>query len=239
MRETVSAVLFDLDNTLIDFLEPLNAWAEAWAARAAPDRSEAVAEALVAATLDGPEDPERGLARVTERFGISDRACSATEHAWTAYEEALTPYPGVCGLLAECRRRGWRLGVVTDAPRERAWHRLNGTGLAAAFRTIVTRDDTPRGKAGPEPFHQALDALEVAPSEAAMVGDWPAYDVRWPRRLGMRAVLAGWGQDEDDPRAKAEAPACPIAGSPSEVPGILEEPAVTGARTAPAQARLV
>jgi len=236
MRETVDAVLFDLDNTLIDFLEPLEAWAQAWATCAVPDRRDEVARALIDATLDGREDPERGLERVADRFDVNGRAQEATERAWAAYEEALTPYPGVCGLLAECRRRGWALGVVTDAPRERAWHRLHGTELAPAFQAVVARDDSPDGKAGPEPFHQALDALDVAPGDAAMVGDWPAYDVRWPRRLGMRAVLAGWGQDPSDPRTREEAPACPVAGAPSEVPGLLADP--PAAAEGPRQARL-
>lgn len=229
MQPSTAAVLFDLDNTLIPFLDPLNAWARTWAAHAAPERENAVAQALVDATLDGREDPERGLSRVAGRFGLHERAREATEAAWTAYEDAVRPYRGVCGLLAECRRRGWTLGVVTDAPRERAWHRLRATELAGAFQVIVTRDDTPDGKAGPEPFRQALDAIDVEPGNAAMVGDWPAYDVKWPRRLGMRAVLAGWGQSDDDPRAKASAPACPVAGTPSEVPGILAEPVRRGA----------
>lgn len=221
MDDTPEAVLFDLDNTLIPFMAPLRAWATAWAGTAAPDDAPAVADALVQATLDGEEDPARGLERVPERFDLAGDPDEATARAWSAYEDALAPYPGVCGLLADLVRRDVSLGIVTDAPRERAMHRLTGTGLAHAFEVIVTRDETPKGKQGPEPFELALSVLEHAPRRAVMIGDWPAYDVEWPHRLGMRAVLAGWGIDPTDPRARVDELPCPIAGAPSEVPGIL------------------
>lgn len=222
MRDGPDTVLFDLDNTLVPFLDPLDAWADAWAATAASEdiRSE-VREALIEATLDGREDPGRGVEHAVDRFDLRAPRAQADAVAREAYREALSPYPGVCGLLAEIKQRDLAVGVVTDAPRERALHRLDATDLAPAFDVIVTRDDTPNGKEGPEPFEIALSVLEKAPEQAVMIGDWPAYDVLWPRRLGMRAVLAGWGADPDDPRTGTGAPPCPVAGSPSEVTGIL------------------
>lgn len=224
MRSYPTAVLFDLDNTLVPFLGPLNRWARAWADEAAPSGArEQVASALVSATLDGPEDPERGVAHVLERFDLGEVAEPASAAAERAYAEAVEPYPGVCGLLGELWRSDRSLGVVTDAPRQRAMLRLEGAGLARLFDVIVTRDETPRGKRGPEPFDLALGVLDAEPSQAAMIGDWPAFDVAWPQRLGMQAVLAGWGVDPDDPRASDGTPPCPVAGHPSEVPDLLAD----------------
>lgn len=242
MTDAPEAVLFDLDNTLVPFLDPLDAWAAAWArAAAAPDRVDEVKDALMAATLDGPEDPDRAVARVTDRFDLAGPVEHADAVAEKAYRDALSPYPGVCGVIAEIKRRGLALGVVTDAPRARAMHRLTATDLVHAFDVIVTRDDTPDGKQGPEPFETALSVLGHRPERAVMIGDWPAYDVAWPRRLGMRAVLAGWGADPDDPRTGTGAPPCPVAGSPSEITTILFETparARARARTAGGQAAL-
>lgn len=236
------AVLFDLDNTLIPFMEPLCAWASAWAKTAAEPKHHAkVTRELVEATLDGREDPQRGVDRVVERWDLAHQRDAAEDRAQRAYQQALSPYPGVCGLLGELDQRGTTLGVVTDAPRERAMHRLTQTQLAGVFDVIVTRDETPDGKRGPEPFHLALSVLDHNPRQAAMIGDWPAYDVEWPQRLGMRAVLAGWGQDPEDPRASFEDPPCPVAGSPSEVTTMLFEPRPRGhahPRSTPNQAQI-
>lgn len=221
MKDRLDCVLFDLDNTLIPFMRPLKAWAHAWAQKAAPDDAETVADELIHATLDDGEDPERGIQRMAQRLDLNGATQDATEHAWDAYEDAIAPYPGVCGLLATLKREGLALGIVTDAPRERAWHRLTSTQLAHAFQVIVTRDDTPDGKQGPEPYQQALSVLDASPRSATMIGDWPKYDVRWPRRLGMQAILARWGYDPHDPRSDGEAPACPVATAPSEIPDML------------------
>lgn len=233
----LDCVLFDLDNTLLPFMQPLQAWARTWARTAAPGREDEVARELVQATLEHKEDPVNGIEEVTVRNDLPGDLQEADEKAHEAYDDALAPYPGVCELLATLQREGYTLGVVTDAPRDRAMHRLESTELCPVFRVIVTRDDTPRGKQGPEPFQQALSVLGARPEKAAMVGDWPAYDVRWPRRLGMRAILAAWDQDPEDPRSQEHAPPCPVASAPSEVPDLLDDgpvkgPTVRGSRQA-------
>lgn len=228
MRRLPETVLFDLDNTLVPFLEPLRCWADAWARRAAgPDRRGLVADELVAATLDGPEDPLRGVEHVAERFELAVPPEEACEVAERAYREAVEPYPGVCGMLGDLWRADVTLGLVTDAPRDRALVRIDATGLTNVFDVIVTRDETPDGKQGPEPFELALSVLDGTPERSAMIGDWPAFDVAWPKRMGMQAILAGWGIDPDDPRSHGGSPPCPIAGHPSEVPDLLAENART------------
>lgn len=223
MRSYPNVVLFDLDNTLVPFLGPLHTWARSWAHEAVgPAESEPVARALIEATLDGPEDPKRGVQRVAERFGVEALEDAQAEAA-RAYRGAIEPYPGVCGLLGELWRAEVTLGLVTDAPEDRARVRLEAAGLERLFETVVTRDDTPEGKHGPEPFRLALADLDATATEAVMIGDWPAFDARWPLRLGMGAVLAGWGADPEDPRSPEGPPPCPVAGQPSEVPTILVE----------------
>lgn len=230
MRAYPEIVLFDLDNTLIPFLRPLTAWADAWAdAAAPPGQQDRVAQALVSGTLDGPEDPARGVRRVADRFELVCSPQRASAVAERAYQEAIEPYPGVCGMLGDLWRSETTLGLVTDAPRERAFLRLEAAGLERLFDVIITRDETPHGKRGPEPFHLALSVLEGSAREAAMVGDWPAFDVRWPKTLGMEAILATWGNDPDDPRTPSTGPACPVACHPSEVPQLLAD----GRRTVP------
>lgn len=210
----LEAVCFDLDNTLIPFFDPLRTWTNAWAQHAVlPCERSDVAEALIHHTLDGPEDRARAIQRVSERWRVNGARQPATERAEQAYRTALAPYPGIVHQLDELERSGYSLAVVTDAPRGRAIERLEATGLARRFETIITLDDTPRGKRGPEPFELALDRLGLPAHEVGMVGDWPVYDVRWPKRLGMRTVLARWGQagkpcarDRDAPWAIAETP---------------------------------
>jgi putative hydrolase of the HAD superfamily len=211
------AILFDLDNTLIPFLEPLRRWAEAWADEAHPQDPDPVREALLDATLDAREDPERAVREVADEWDLDDERQAATEAARRVYWRALTPYPGIRATLARLDHAGIPLGVVTDAPRERAAVRLSATQLTRRFDVIVTRDDTDGGKTNARPFHLALEDLDADPADALMVGDWPAFDVRWPNRIGMDTVLAAWGTGALPDHARCDTQPDHEAEDPREV----------------------
>lgn len=232
----LEAVLFDLDNTLIPFLGPLRRWARAWARAARPEEPDPVCEALLDITLDETEDPERAVRVVADAFDLLDEAEHASQQAQQVYWRALVPYPGVRAMLAQLARANTPMGIVTDAPRKRAATRLSATQLTRFFDVVVTRDDSEQGKQSPRPFWTALDELDVGPLHAVMVGDWPAFDIRWPNRIGMRSVLAGWGATALPEHAQCQAEAWFEADDPRQVSrlvvdGLIPETARTPAPT--------
>jgi HAD superfamily hydrolase (TIGR01549 family) len=219
----IDAALFDLDNTLIPFLGPLRRWAQAWAEHARPEEPDPVREALLDVTLDETEDPERAIRAVTDGFDLHDEEPAATDEARRVYWQALTPYAGIRGTLARLDRADVRLGIVTDAPRKRAAVRLSATQLTRFFDVIVTRDETDGGKTSPRPFDVALDELDTEPERALMVGDWPAFDIRWPNRMGMKSVLAGWGTGALPEQAQCKAEPWYEADEPREIRSLVLE----------------
>ncbi|PSG96778.1 hypothetical protein BRD56_08320 [Thermoplasmatales archaeon SW_10_69_26] len=238
-RNDIDVALFDLDNTLIPFLGPLRRWAQAWADEAHPEGPDPVREALLDVTLDDAEDPKRAIRVVTDRFDLHDEAPEATERAQQVYWRALTPYPGIRGTLARLASAEVPMGVVTDAPREPAAVRLSATQLTRFFDVVVTRDDTDGGKTSPRPFHLALDVLDADPEQAMMVGDWPAFDVRWPSRLGMVSVLAAWGTGALPEHARCKAQPTHEAENPRELRSIaLDEMPTAAERRETVQAGL-
>jgi putative hydrolase of the HAD superfamily len=90
-------------------------------------------------------------------------------------------------------KRGIRLAVVSDAPREEAWLRLCYLQLHHMFDFVSTFEDTRQRKPSPAPFMRALDHFQVKPSEAIMVGDWPERDITGASQLGMITVFARYG----------------------------------------------
>jgi len=89
-------------------------------------------------------------------------------------------------VLRELRRRGLKIGLVSNTSRD----------LAAFVDTFSLDVDAAvssgeHGKVKPSPtiFRAVLDLLGVAPADTAMVGDSLADDVEGARSLGMRAFL--------------------------------------------------
>ncbi|MGD8412825.1 MAG: HAD-IA family hydrolase, partial [Candidatus Latescibacterota bacterium] len=187
----VKAVIFDLDNTLTDFM------------RMKESAVDAAVEAMVDAGLRfSPDQIKAKIYEIYEREGIEfqnvfDVALSellgevdfkVQAAGIVAYrrarEASLVLYPHVRVTLIELMKRGIRLGVVSDAPRMEAWLRLCYLQLHHMFDFVSTFDDTGERKPSPLPFRRALDHFGIEAGEAIMVGDWPERDITGAAQLG-------------------------------------------------------
>ena len=196
----IRAVLFDLDNTLTDFMK----------------MKEASIDGAVDAMIDmglalDREDVNRKIYEVYDREGIEYQ--NVFDHflkeqlgevpprilaaAIVGYRRArdtyLVLYPHVRYTLNELLRRGIRLAVLSDAPAIQAWMRLHHLALHHIFEFVVTFDDTGAHKPSPIGFRKVLSLLEMEPEEVLMVGDWPERDMVGAARLGIPTVFARYG----------------------------------------------
>jgi len=115
----------------------------------------------------------------------------------------------------------YRLAVVTTRGRRDAEAFLACFGLSDLFETVATRESTRRLKPHPAPVLHAAAQLSLPPERCAMVGD-TTVDVRSARRAGAWAVavLCGFGRREELERAGAHL----ILSSPAELPAALAIP---------------
>jgi putative hydrolase of the HAD superfamily len=104
----------------------------------------------------------------------------------------LKPYSGVKAMLSALSKK-YRLAVLSDAPRNKAWQRLILTGLDAYFSQVGTFHDTGKSKPDNAPFLAMCKRLKVKPSECLFVGDNPARDVAGAKSVGMRTAWAAYG----------------------------------------------
>jgi len=189
----IEALVFDLYGTLVHLDDtafqkgivrrveaPRRDWAEflrdVLVVRAYPSR-----EAFVDAVLD----------RFPPRAGFERAAVRAEALALLEGEiDSARPEPAVRALLGFLRRRGLKLGLLTNSgspfrePFERA-------GLAELFDAALFSCDLGAKKPAPESYRAALSALGVEPAAALMIGDSLANDVEAPAALGMRTLLVG------------------------------------------------
>jgi HAD superfamily hydrolase (TIGR01549 family) len=150
--------------------------------------------------------------------GDSERAYECAVEMTQAWEHAhnFDIYDDVLPVLAELRRHGLKLGIVSNTGRDvhvfLAHHKLD---VDAALSSRV------HGKVKPHPtiFQAVLDVLGVDAERAAMVGDSPEDDLEGARALGMRAFLV----DREDVHPEA----------PDRLPDLFALPAALGLSSAP------
>lgn len=195
----VRVVAFDLDNTLVDVIRVKErAACEAArvlvAARAARDVDRAARE-LLATAFDVGIDREDVVERHLARRGVADeRVVAAARAAWERGEDAgVAAYRGARRGLADLAARGYRLALVTDAPRRYAERRLRIARLDGLFERVLALEDSPRGKADAAPFARLTREMGVEPCEVLMVGDNPERDVGSARAHGCRTAHAAYG----------------------------------------------
>lgn len=196
----VSAVLFDIDDTLVDF--------GASAAAGLVD----LLGAAVAAREGLPATWHALTERHYPRFLAGEVAFSEMqiERMVELLAWAGLPVPDRDGLLAlEARRQaemtrhyrlfddvrpcldaltGRRIGVVSnsDGPHQRA--KLAAVGLADAFEVVVISGEVGHPKPDPRIFVEACRRLDLPPAAVAYVGDRPDIDAEGAAAAGLHGV---------------------------------------------------
>lgn len=203
----LEAVCFDLDGTLFDDRQYIEAGLRSAAAELERIAGVALEREILEAYFD------RGITEgtfdaVLDEHDLSQEFVPRLVDAYHDHEAELTPYPGVVDTL-DTLGESYQLGLITGGRNGR--EKLDRLGLAEYFEAVVVTDDRPYSKYDPDPFEAVCEALDVATDDTAYVGDRPALDFPQANRLGMYTVRVETGRyatvdatEDDRPDATIE-----------------------------------
>jgi putative hydrolase of the HAD superfamily len=196
----IRGVIFDIDNTLTDFMKMKKASVDA-AVEGMMDaglpgkKEELVKEVFDVYWKEGIEDQKIFDKILKAKLGTIDYKILAG--GILAYRRAkngtMTLYPRVNQTLMELMRMGIQRTVISDAPKMEVWLRIVGLGLHHYFDEIITSEDFGVKKPDPKPYRRALEVLGTRPEETLMVGDWPDRDIKGAKGVGIRTAWAKYG----------------------------------------------
>ena len=187
MTTSPSAVLFDLDGTLVDTIGLiLGSMSYAFAGRA-----RAPTDVWWLSQLGRPlpfmlgtwADNEADAALLIARY---------REHQGAEHDNLIRAYPDATDVVRELHARGHALGVVTSKGVRMATKALDWAGMTSYMSVIVGLESTPVHKPDPAPVRFALEALKTDAAQAWMIGDSP-FDLAAGRDAGTRTCGALWG----------------------------------------------
>ena len=160
------AILFDLDNTLIDFVSMKRASSDAAitamiANGVALDKEKAVTVLFELYDEYGWEYNlifQRFLERIQKKidYKVLAAAIIAYRRAQLSFME---PYAKVVPTLLTLKKKGIKLAIVTDAPQLKAWMRLTELRLQDFFDVVVAFGEVAELKPSKLPFLRALELL--------------------------------------------------------------------------------
>ncbi|AZD19001.1 haloacid dehalogenase superfamily, subfamily IA, variant 3 with third motif having DD or ED [Pseudomonas sp. NFPP07] len=164
----LSALLFDLDGTLIDTDDlHLNAY------------NQLLARWGKSMSLDYYKAHVMGFPDDMIFSGLFPQAPATQYPELAAQKEAMfraqlretIPVPGVLRTLDYAQAAGIPMAVVTNAPRENAEAMLQGLGIAERFDALVIGGELARGKPDPLPYLTALRLLDASADQALAFED--------------------------------------------------------------------
>jgi len=196
----LKAVIFDIDNTLLDFMkmksDSISAAVDGMILAGMDiDKESATKEIFTIYDNKGYEHQEVLNEFIINNLGAINYkylAVGIVEYK-KAREESLHLFPDVIPTLKKLKELGLKLGIASDAPSREAWIRLYMLELHNTFQDVVTFNDTGFHKPAKEPFVKIAEKLNVSLDECMMVGDWPERDIKGGNSLGMTTAFARYG----------------------------------------------
>ena len=203
-HDTVSTLIFDYGNTLIEF-----------GRKQLDINHKAIAETLV--TLFGDCDIEQ-LKRIRDRQilapyrtgfreNVFPEICGElirqlydetpdengikklTSARYDAFVDCVSLPDGVLDLLEALDHR-YRLALLSNYPCGQSIRdSLDKIGLTPMFETVVVSGDVGYVKPHPRPFEVLLNTMAVSSSECVLIGDNWLADIQGAKQMGMQAIL--------------------------------------------------
>lgn len=194
MISKIKAVIFDLDNTLLDFVEAKLKACKAVVEYLGINENEHELLNYFLRGVHGFEDV-RNIADYMRDRGVycEEKFRECCEIYEKVKLENIKLYPNVRETLEKLKETGIKLAVVTDAMNGHATGRLRKVGVLHYFDVVVSSDMTGKRKPEPDSIILALDRLGVKAEEAIIVGDSLRRDIEAGKRLGMVTVYASYG----------------------------------------------
>ena len=127
-------------------------------------------------------------------------------------------FPGVAGILAELRSRGYRMSIATSRGSRSLQMLLARMGVLEHFCAMAASDTVSRHKPAPDPALHVLAQMGGKAEESLVVGD-TTFDILMGQAAGCRTCGVTWG-NQDRAQLQAAAPDW-IIDRIEELPGIL------------------
>ena len=196
MNNSIKAVLFDVDGTLVDSND---AHAAAWV-KAFTEHGVTVDPAHVRRCIGMGGDK-----LMPEVSGLSEDSLQGVAIAERRGEifmnelvPTLKPFKDADDLVAAVKELGLTAVAASSAKEDELKALLELSDTTSLMDDATSSDDAEQSKPSPDIIEAALKRAKASPDEAIMIGDTP-YDIEAARRAGVKTIAfrsGGWSDAE-------------------------------------------
>ncbi len=198
----IKAVLFDLDDTLVDRRGAYDLFY-----RSFYDRNDAVNESVSwpeakdyfwTLSPDNATNPRQAFEAIQERWpGVESDPDSHYENYFKSMVANMRPLPGALELGESLTANGVPWGVVTNGHQYQL-AKVKSAGMEELLPFVIATELHGKSKPDPEPYLHALRLLEMDAKDAdgvLFVGDNPHTDIVGAQGVGMHTAWIHMGRE--------------------------------------------
>lgn len=108
-----------------------------------------------------------------------------------AFDEHVSAVPGATEAIETLAGMDPHLGVISDVDHDEGRRILEAFGVFDRFDSYTSSEAVGHTKPHPAMFETALDAADVAPEDAVMIGDRYRHDMEGAKDVGLATIAFG------------------------------------------------
>ncbi len=201
----IKAVIFDLDNTLINRDLMFRKYCSELADRYLPEetnRTEVIEEAI---KLDNGGYGDRGAlySALCNKWGLSAGRDVLEAHWGNGMDKYIELFSDTMEILYKLKEK-YKLGILTNGKTYVQTNKIKAAGFEKLFDSICISEAIGAAKPLKAAFDIVCRELGVRQSEAVYVGDYYLNDIEGSRKAGLSAVWYTYKREEGDISGLAE-----------------------------------
>jgi putative hydrolase of the HAD superfamily len=197
---TIQAILFDLDNTLIDRRKSIIKFSNRFYNEIRQDLINCdltkLENTLIALDNQGYEKRDQFFINFIEMMEWSKkpRFIKLLNFWFVQFPDCVLPEDNLFDTLAFLKQK-YRLGIISNSKEAAIQQKkITTLGIAPLMDLIIISNDYGVEKPDPRIFQIALSKLKITAAEAVFVGDSPLADIVGAGNAGLKPI---WKQNQD------------------------------------------
>ncbi|MFD1336715.1 HAD family hydrolase [Oceanobacillus iheyensis] len=190
----IKAVLFDLDNTLLDRDESIIRFAESQYSRMNHVLIDINRHYYVKRFIDldkqGYEPKEKVYKVLTQELSLPASARNLLyEDYMNKFHQNCVPFPHIIDTLSNLKKYGYQLGIITNGLTDFQLATIRALRIEEFFNIILISEKEKIKKPNSKIFQRALTRLHLLPEEAIFIGDHYENDMKAAKNAGLHSIL--------------------------------------------------
>ncbi|QKS69910.1 HAD-IA family hydrolase [Paenalkalicoccus suaedae] len=188
----IKAILFDLDNTLLDRDASVLAFISNQYDRLQSSlngvNKQTYVKRFVELDNHGYVWKDEVYRQLIEEFELGMTWEAMLDDYVREFRHSCVPYPNLHAMLENVRKRSIQLGMITNGYGQFQLNNIKALQIDHLFEAILISEWEGVKKPNASIFEKALNRMGVEPHESVFVGDHPVNDVAAAKSVGMTAV---------------------------------------------------